>query len=378
MSRTSKITALYERLSRDDDLNGESNSITNQKQYLEDYARRNGFTNIRHFTDDGFSGVNFNRPSFQELIKEVEAGNVATYDHLTTELTHVKRYSADMAQRKFEENLKVRGTQLKIGNDIELANYIEQKIVEEHYSPGALIGEMRRTGMDKKFKVSICEKTVYNYIDKGIFLSLTNKDLPIKGKKKRIYKKVHIQKRLERGTSIEERPKRINFRKEFGHWEMDSVVGRRGNSKKTLLTLTERKTRREYVFLQRDKSAGAVVDSLDMLERRWGKDLFRKVFKTITVDNGTEFSDCSGIERSVYGGNRTKVYYCHPYCSWERGTNENTNRMVRRQAPKGTSFENMTEEEVQCIEDWVNQYPRKTFEYATSGELFTEEMRLLI
>ena len=78
MSRTSKITAIYERLSRDDDLNGESNSITNQKQYLEDYARRNGFTNIRHFTDDGFSGVNFNRPSFQELIKEVEAGNVAT------------------------------------------------------------------------------------------------------------------------------------------------------------------------------------------------------------------------------------------------------------------------------------------------------------
>ena len=62
MSRSSKITALYERLSRDDDLNGESNSITNQKQYLEDYARRNGF-----------SGVNFNRPSFQELIKEVES-----------------------------------------------------------------------------------------------------------------------------------------------------------------------------------------------------------------------------------------------------------------------------------------------------------------
>ena len=78
MSGTSKITALYERLSRDDDLNGESNSITNQKQYLEDYARRNGFTNIRHFTDDGFSGVNFNRPGFQSLIKEVEAGNVGT------------------------------------------------------------------------------------------------------------------------------------------------------------------------------------------------------------------------------------------------------------------------------------------------------------
>ena len=72
MSRTSKITALYERLSRDDDLTGESNSIINQKKYLEDYARRNGFGNIRHFTDDGFSGVNFNRPGFQALVKEVE------------------------------------------------------------------------------------------------------------------------------------------------------------------------------------------------------------------------------------------------------------------------------------------------------------------
>ena len=70
MSRTSKITALYERLSRDDDLTGESNSIINQKKYLEDYARRNGFGNIRHFTDDGFSGVNF--AGFQALVKEVE------------------------------------------------------------------------------------------------------------------------------------------------------------------------------------------------------------------------------------------------------------------------------------------------------------------
>ena len=74
MPKEPKITALYERLSRDDDLAGESNSITNQKKYLEDYAQKNGFKNIRHFTDDGFSGVNFNRPGFQSLIKEVEAG----------------------------------------------------------------------------------------------------------------------------------------------------------------------------------------------------------------------------------------------------------------------------------------------------------------
>lgn len=76
IARYSKITALYERLLRDDDLSGESNSITNQKKYLEDYAQKNGYTNIRHFTDDGYSGVNFNRPGFQAMISEIEAGNV--------------------------------------------------------------------------------------------------------------------------------------------------------------------------------------------------------------------------------------------------------------------------------------------------------------
>ena len=78
IARYSKITALYERLSRDDDLSGESNSITNQKKYLEDYAQKSGYTNIRHFTDDGYSGVNFNRPGFQAMISEIEAGNVET------------------------------------------------------------------------------------------------------------------------------------------------------------------------------------------------------------------------------------------------------------------------------------------------------------
>ena len=76
MRESAKITALYERLSRDDELKGESNSITNQKQYLEDYANNNGFRNLQHFTDDGYSGTNFNRPGFTSLIAEIESGNV--------------------------------------------------------------------------------------------------------------------------------------------------------------------------------------------------------------------------------------------------------------------------------------------------------------
>ena len=73
-----KITALYERLSRDDEQVGESNSIQNQKMYLEEYARQHGLRNIRHFWDDGYTGTNFNRPGFNALLSEIEAGHVAT------------------------------------------------------------------------------------------------------------------------------------------------------------------------------------------------------------------------------------------------------------------------------------------------------------
>lgn len=80
-TKKTKYTALYERLSRDDEMQGESNSITNQKKYLEEYAKAQGFKNIRHFTDDGYSGVDFNRPGFQSLIAAVEAGEgVKFYD----------------------------------------------------------------------------------------------------------------------------------------------------------------------------------------------------------------------------------------------------------------------------------------------------------
>lgn len=78
MAKDNRITALYERLSRDDEMQGESNSITNQKKYLEDYAVQHGFGNIQHFSDDGYSGTNFNRPAFNSLLTEIEADRVGT------------------------------------------------------------------------------------------------------------------------------------------------------------------------------------------------------------------------------------------------------------------------------------------------------------
>lgn len=105
--------------------------------------------------------------------------------------------------------------------------------------------------------------------------------------------------------------------------------------------------------------------------------MFKEVFKTITVDNGSEFAYCEELERSILneGEKRTKLYYCHPYSSWERGTNEVTNKMVRRKVPKGTNFDDKTDEEIAAIEDWVNDYPRRIHGYHSARELFEEEIR---
>ena len=302
------------------------------------------------------------------------------YEHRNSDWTTEKRYSPDIAQEKAEENLKVRGTQLKIGNDIAYANYIEDKIVNEDYSPAAVLGELKAQGREGEFNTTVCVATLYSYIDKGVFLKLTNKDLPVKKNKKRGYKKVRKQQaRAAAGDSIEKRPEEIDRREEFGHWEMDSVIGKRGVSKNVLLVLTERKTRDEIIFKLPDHTDEAVVAALDRLERRYGADMFRQIFKTITVDNGSEFADVNGLERSILeeGEKRTHLYYCHPYSSWERGTNEVTNKMVRRKVPKGTNFDDKTDEEIEEIASWINGYPRRIHGYRSAGELFTEELEKL-
>lgn len=302
------------------------------------------------------------------IYREIERGQ---YTHLNSDLTTEIRYSPDIANDKYRENLAAKGADLKIGNDRELADFLEKTIVEQKYSPDAALGEIKRRGL--KFKTTICRVTLYSYISKGVFLRLTNKDLPRHGVKKGTYHRVKATK-APRGESIEKRPDEINERTTFGHWEMDTVVGRK-KSKRALLVLTERLTRKEIVVRIPDKTAASVVKSLDRLERKYGDD-FSKVFKSITVDNGSEFSDCEGMERSIRtGGQRTKMYYCHPYSSYERGSNENQNGIVRRWFPKGTSFDRVTVAMVQWVEDWINNYPRAIFGYASSNDLFNEYLK---
>lgn len=298
------------------------------------------------------------------------------YTHRNSDYTEETRYSSDLGQKTHDWNAQGKGRSLKIGNDLPLAEYIEDKIVNDKYSPEAALAAVAESGIE--FGTTISVRTLYRYIDNGIFLKLTNKDLPVKGKKKKHNKKVKVQKRAAAGESIENRPEEVRDRETFGHWEMDTVKGKQGTTKSCMLVLTERKTRDEIIVKLPDQKAASVVDALDRIGRKWG-DMFTKIFRSITVDNGVEFSDYEGMERSALheGEKRTFLFYCHPYSSWERGTNENNNRLIRRHIPKGEDFDEKQDRDIEYIENWINNYPRGIFGFKTSAQLFEEEVRKL-
>ena len=274
-------------------------------------------------------------------------------------------YKADTAQMRHNERAANKGRGLKIGHDHKLANYIEKKIKEEKWSPDAIIGRIKAEGL--QFETTICTKTLYNYIDKEIFNEVTNKDLWVKKNvnKKRDYKKIRtVALNNKKGKSITERPEKADDRSEKGHWEIDLVIGKKG-TKTVILTLVDRKTRKSLYVLVRNKTQKEVIRAIRRVRKRVGGD-FSKVFKTITADNGSEFLDSEAIKKAT---NCDEVYYAHPYSSWERGSNENGNRILRRFVPKGTDIGKLTDKELQRIEDWVNNYPRKIHGYRTANEM---------
>lgn len=295
--------------------------------------------------------------------KKYDCYGLCGYENIVT-------YSADIAEERAKMEMTRKGAPIKLGKDFAFAEYVEKRVMKDKVSPCVLVGEMKKSG---KFNTNVSKSTLYRYISRGFFLHLRMKHLPY-FKKKKHYRKTTIQ-RAPRGISIEKRPICILERKIFGHWEMDCVVGKKF-SRDTLLVFTERLTRYEIIVKMPNRKQETVVKSLNRLERRFGNK-FRKVFKTITVDNGSEFSDFVGLEKSIYKGRRTSVYYCHPYTSCERGSNERLNREIRRIFPKGTDFTKVSEERVKACEDWVNAYPREIFGYATSAEKFAEQLKAI-
>ncbi|MGL4484926.1 MAG: IS30 family transposase [Anaerovoracaceae bacterium] len=306
--------------------------------------------------------------SFKTVYNELKR---AKYVRLTTHLLEVESYNPEGAEKRYQENLKAKGKELLAAGDKDFLSYIEEKIVDEKYSPGAALMELQKE--KKEFSVSVKSvNTIYKYIREGVFERLKMEHLPI-GEKKKRNGSVKRASRSSKGTSIEKRSEEVLTRIEFGHWEMDTVKGKRENGK-TLLVLTERKTRWEIIEVMKKNSTKETVRALNRIEKRY-KSFYYRLFKSITVDNGPEFQDFEAMENALYRvGERSKLYYCHPYCSFERGSNENQNRFIRRWLPKGSDFDVLVnKKEIKRIQDWVNNYPRGMFGGKSSEELFYEE-----
>jgi len=300
------------------------------------------------------------------VYREIKRGQVK---RIRSDLTEYLTYRANTAHSDYQSKVTNRAHSLKIEKYKELAGYIRKKICDEKYSPDVIIGEIKRES--HKFKELICTKTLYNYIDREVFEGVTNYSLWEKRKhRKRKYKQVsRINLKNKGSRSIEERPEKINNRLEYGHWEGDCIVGVRNGKKDGLFTLSERKTREQIIVKIKSLTQDSIKTALNKLEINYNSS-FKEKFKSITLDNGREFLDWEAIEKSSLNGKkRTLVYFAHPYSSWERGTNENQNRMIRRFIPKGTDISKLSDRDIKKIEYWMNNYPRKILGYKTPNEL---------
>lgn len=272
----------------------------------------------------------------------------------------VRRYSADLAQRHSDFQVTAKGRPVKLGREYAYARSVAEKI-RTGLSPDSIVGRFR---LENRWTVSTT--TLYRYIDSGYIPGISNQDLWQKIHNKKQKSPAKKAKRPPAGRSIELRPAGVSHRDSFGHWEMDSVVGKNKGKRQSLLVLTERFTRYEIIVHQPDKTAKSTVNALNKLIRQFPDGVFR----TITVDNGSEFADSKGIEFSPDGSRRLYAYYCHPYTSCERGSNENANKIIRRFFPKGRSLEKCTSKDCKRVMDYMNNLPRKVLGYRTAAELF--------
>jgi len=275
-------------------------------------------------------------------------------------------YLADAGNTAYERNRfnSCRKFNRLICNDF--IEFVCNKMKECNWSVDACFGD---AVVHNRFPRSemVCTKTLYNYIDMGL-LEIKNIDLPFKLRRNTKQQRIRVNKR-NLGRSIDERPKEINTRETFGHWEIDTVIGAKTKDDEVLLTIAERKTRHYIMLKIPDKTAAAVAIGLSALREEYGNG-FSKVFKTITSDNGSEFAELSNLEQK----NDTLVYFTHPYTSSERGTNECHNGLIRRFVPKGSRIDGYSIDDIAFVGDWCNTLPRKILGYASPEELFEQQL----
>lgn len=279
-----------------------------------------------------------------------------------------KPYNAADAQKDYLFKRGLSKGEYKLKKYNKMAQFIEDKIKLDKWSPDAIVGFMKTHNyFIKDGFCSISTPTIYNAIRHGI--------INVKIKDTRRMKEIPDYKYHSNSLpaskipySIETRPDEINSRQVFGHFELDTIISKRNGKHHCLLTITERKTRFEIILRISSKSSDDVVNKINQLKLFFNKH-YNKVFKSFSTDNGSEFADFLGI----ISNSKTNIYFCHPYCSGEKGTNEKHNSIIRYFIPKGTLIETISDVQLNNIASWMNNYPRKILNYKTPLEALLEE-----
>lgn len=217
-----------------------------------------------------------------------------------------------------------------------------------------------------------CTKTVYTLIDQGV-LSVRNIDLPLKTrmrprKNKPSEPKGTNSKHL--GRSIEDRDASVLSREEVGHWEVDLVLGKKTKGEPVIITMVERKSRVLLTKKVWSKRAEDIQKATLQMMRKQGMECF----KSLTTDNGAEFSTLSLIEEN---SSSVQVFFTHAFASWEKGTNERHNGLLREYLPKGKSLRDLKYTELQMYTDAINNRPRRILNYQTPIEFFNNELKAI-
>lgn len=267
----------------------------------------------------------------------------------------ISRYIPSTAQRSYEQR-KARCGRKRI-SDGEVLSHIKKRI-EEHWSPE----QIRGRGCDTLDIPSV--STIYRMIHERRLGGITMEKLRRKGRFKRPAET--RGKFNDGGRTIKNRDRSVYRRKELGHWEGDTVVSGKDDrtlkSKVCFVTLAERKSRLYLAVRVPDRSASSVTPAIIRVLRKFPSELV----KTITFDRGKEFSGYEEIEAAL----NCRTYFCDPYCSWQKGTNENTNGLLREFYPKGMDLSEVTDRDLQEKISLLNSRPRKCLDYQTPFEVF--------
>ena len=300
---------------------------------------------------DCAKGIGFSRQTVNDEIKRL-GGRKRYNPYFANRKAKEKRHIANQCHRKFSsDNWHTR---------------ITIRLLGVGWSPEQIVGRIKL----EQFKKPFCLATIYNNANKDKELS---KLLPRKHNKYRRRKNGNDRKNqreeLSNTKSIEIRSKDIELRTELGHWEGDTIIGK--ERKARILAHVERKTGYLVADLLKEVSSLLVRQNTVKAFEKLPKD---KV-KTFTYDRGREFLDFEFVEREL----GVNTYFANPYHSWERGTSENTNGLIRRYFPKGTYFSNIKKEQLKQVVEQINHKPRKRLGYRSPyEEFFSVKLRTLM